>query len=115
MTNSRPPQVLIIGDACVDLILQVPQKSGNASQQKQPELHGGGTGATHDWNVGAEIVRRLNVPVILAGGLSPANVGDAIRAVKPWCVDSFSHTNLPGSRRKDPVRVKAFVNAARQV
>jgi phosphoribosylanthranilate isomerase len=73
----------------------------------------GATGAVHDWQISAEIVRRVNIPVILAGGLSPDNVAAAIRVVKPWCVDSFSHTNLPGSKRKDPARVKAFVTAAR--
>jgi len=73
----------------------------------------GATGATHDWAVSAEIVKRANIPVILAGGLSPDNVVEAIRSVKPWCVDSFSHTNLPGSKQKDPERVKAFVEAAK--
>jgi len=73
----------------------------------------GATGATHDWAVSAEIVSRVNIPIILAGGLSPDNVAEAIRHVKPWCVDSFSHTNLPGSKQKDPERVKAFVEAAK--
>ena len=73
----------------------------------------GATGALHDWSISAEIVRRANVPVILAGGLSAENVADAIRAVKPWGVDSFTHTNLPGTKQKDPARVRAFVEAAR--
>lgn len=73
----------------------------------------GATGAIHDWAVSAEIVKRVNIPVILAGGLSPDNVVEAIHSVKPWCVDSFSHTNLPGSKQKDPERVKAFVEAAK--
>lgn len=73
----------------------------------------GATGATHDWQISAEIVRRANIPVILAGGLSPGNVAAAIQVVKPWGVDSFTHTNLPGTKRKDPEKVKAFVTAAR--
>ena len=73
----------------------------------------GATGATHDWAISAEIVRRINIPVILAGGLSPENVAEAIRTVKPWCADSFTHTNIPDTKRKDPDRVKAFVKAAR--
>lgn len=73
----------------------------------------GATGATHDWSISAEIVRRVNVPVILAGGLHAGNVGEAIRTVRPWAVDSFSHTNTANSRRKDPLKVKAFVEAAR--
>ena len=73
----------------------------------------GATGAVHDWSVSAEIVRRVNIPVILAGGLSAGNVAEAIRVVKPWGVDSFTHTNRPGSKQKDPERVRAFVAAAR--
>jgi phosphoribosylanthranilate isomerase len=54
--------------------------------------------------------------VILAGGLSPENVADSIRAVGPWVVDSLTHTNRPlpgGGFRKDLARVEAFVAAAR--
>lgn len=82
-----------------------------------PDIAGiGASGATHDWAVSREIVRSVRVPVILAGGLSPENVGDAVRAVGPWGVDSLTHTNetLPGSGfRKDLVRARAFVEAAR--
>lgn len=72
----------------------------------------GATGTTHDWRVSAEIVRRINVPVILAGGLTPENVGEAVRLVRPWGVDSFTHTNIPGTKRKDRERVRAFAAAA---
>ena len=73
----------------------------------------GATGETHDWSVSAELVSKFNVPVILAGGLSPETVEEAVRTVRPWGVDSFSHSNLPGSVRKDPDRVVAFVRNAR--
>lgn len=73
----------------------------------------GATGAVHDWRVSAEIVRRVHIPVILAGGLSADNVAEAIRTVEPWGVDSFTHTNFDGEKRKDPARVRAFVAAAR--
>jgi phosphoribosylanthranilate isomerase len=76
----------------------------------------GASGHTHDWGISREIVQRTHVPVILAGGLSPDNVADAIRAVQPWGVDSLTHTNhaLPdGSFRKDLDRVRQFVAAAR--
>jgi phosphoribosylanthranilate isomerase len=74
----------------------------------------GATGRTHDWQVSAELVRRVHVPVILAGGLSPHNVAQAIRTVRPWGVDSFSLTNLPGpDGRKDPAKVRAFVANAK--
>ncbi len=73
----------------------------------------GATGEVHDWNVSARIVRQVNIPVILAGGLSPDNVQDAIRCVRPWAVDSYSHTNAEQSRYKDLRKVRAFVHAAR--
>jgi phosphoribosylanthranilate isomerase len=74
----------------------------------------GATGKTHDWSISRRIVEAVSTPVILAGGLSPENVADAIEAVRPWGVDSYTHTNIPGDRRrKDPARVRAFVGAAR--
>ena len=73
----------------------------------------GATGETHDWSVSKTIVERSRIPVILAGGLSAENVGDAIAAVRPWGVDSFTHTDVPGQRgKKDPARVRAFIAAA---
>ncbi len=73
----------------------------------------GATGETHDWSVSRTIVERSRIPVILAGGLSAENVADAIAAVRPWGVDSFTHTDVPGHRgKKDPVRVRAFTAAA---
>ncbi|HWQ19859.1 MAG TPA: phosphoribosylanthranilate isomerase, partial [Methanotrichaceae archaeon] len=50
----------------------------------------GGTGEVHDWSGSASIVKALSVPVILAGGLRPGNVGSAIRAVCPYAVDVSS-------------------------
>lgn len=76
----------------------------------------GATGLTHDWNISREIVARSSKPVILAGGLTPENVADAIQTVHPWGVDSLTHTNRPfgdGKFRKDIERVRAFVEAAR--
>ena len=58
----------------------------------------------------------MRVPVILAGGLSPENVAEAICAVRPWGVDSLTHTNRPmsgGGFRKDLELVEDFVTAAR--
>ena len=82
-----------------------------------PDIDGiGASGATHDWSISRAIVESVRIPVILAGGLSPENVADAIRAVRPWAVDSLTHTNRPlpdGGFRKDLDRVRAFVDAAR--
>jgi phosphoribosylanthranilate isomerase len=76
----------------------------------------GAAGVVHDWEVSAAIVAAVDVPVILAGGLSPDNVADAIAAVGPWGVDSLTFTNRPtdsGGFRKDLDRVGHFVAAAR--
>jgi phosphoribosylanthranilate isomerase len=84
-----------------------------------PDIAGvGASGAVHDWAVSRRIVESVAVPVILAGGLSPENVTDAIRVVRPWGVDSLTHTNRPlpgGGFRKDIDRVAAFAAAARAV
>ena len=82
-----------------------------------PDVAGvGASGAVHDWTVSRRIVETVAVPVILAGGLSPENVAEAIRVVRPWGVDSLTHTNRPlagGGFRKDLDRVAAFAAAAR--
>ena len=76
----------------------------------------GAAGTVHDWSISAEVVARVDVPVILAGGLSPDNVADAIRAVRPAGVDSLTLTNEPrpgGGFRKDLDAVERFVHTAR--
>jgi phosphoribosylanthranilate isomerase len=75
----------------------------------------GGTGAVHDWNHSAMIARSLqaaNVPVILAGGLRPENVAEAIRTVKPYAVDVSSGTETAG--KKDLEKILSFVREVRQ-
>jgi phosphoribosylanthranilate isomerase len=73
----------------------------------------GARGETHHWTVSREIVEQSRIPVILAGGLSAENVGEAIATVRPWGVDSFTHTDVAGNRgKKDPARVRAFIAAA---
>jgi phosphoribosylanthranilate isomerase len=73
----------------------------------------GATGKTHDWAISAEIVRSVKVPVILAGGLTPDNVGEAIRTVEPWAVDTHTGVEDPQGRR-DFARMRAFVQAVRR-
>lgn len=72
----------------------------------------GGTGLTHDWNISAEIVKTVKVPVILAGGLNPDNVKEAINKVKPFGVDV--NTGVKGlNGYKDPEKVKRFIEIAK--
>lgn len=74
----------------------------------------GATGLTHDWTISRRVVEAVGVPVILAGGLGPDNVVDAIRRVDPAGVDSETHTShVHDRRRKDLRKVEAFIAAAR--
>jgi len=74
----------------------------------------GATGQTHDWSLSAKLVKEISKPIVLAGGLSPENVAEAIQVVKPWGVDSFTKTNRSDlSMRKDPDLIRSFVDVAR--
>jgi phosphoribosylanthranilate isomerase len=74
-----------------------------------PHLRGG-TGETGDWRLAAALAGRY--PLLLAGGLGPANVAEAVRAVRPWGVDVSSGVeSAPG--QKDHAAVRAFVAAAK--
>ena len=72
----------------------------------------GGTGQTVDWGLAQEVAQSM--PVVLAGGLTPVNVAEAIARVRPYGVDVSSGVELsPG--KKDHRKVKAFIHAARLV
>ena len=73
----------------------------------------GVTGKVHDWEVSRRIVERCSVPVILAGGLTPENVTEAINTVHPWGIDSNTPLNLRKGK-KDLGKVRAFIEAIRQ-
>lgn len=74
----------------------------------------GGSGRIHDWTLSAEVVRRLpGVNVILAGGLTPINVSEALRSVHPWGVDVMTGVNSASRSKKDAEKIHALVRAAR--
>jgi phosphoribosylanthranilate isomerase len=76
----------------------------------------GATGHTHDWDLSRSIVEAVTAPVILAGGLGPENVADAMRIVRPAGVDSETRTSRTDDRRrKDLDKVRRFVDLARSV
>lgn len=76
----------------------------------------GAAGITHDWNWSKAIVQQAECKVILAGGLGPDNVSEAIRVVKPFGVDSLTRTNKKANNRseKDIDKVREFCKNAKK-
>jgi phosphoribosylanthranilate isomerase len=72
----------------------------------------GGTGRTHDWRVSKRVVESVSVPVFLAGGLAPWNVGHAIRSVSPFGVDLCSSVRTEGALEGE--RLADFLEAVRR-
>src|SRR5262245_39742693 len=76
----------------------------------------GALGVTHSWDIDRKIVESVRIPVIIAGGLGPDNVVDAIRRVQPAGVDSKTKTDKDdGSHTKDLQKVKQFVVRAKSL
>jgi phosphoribosylanthranilate isomerase len=71
----------------------------------------GGTGMPHNWEVSSEIVLHAGMPVILAGGLNPENVRDAVRNVRPYAVDAASGVETDG--KKDEKKIIDFIKNAK--
>lgn len=78
------------------------------------------TGRTCDWDIAAELVAHSTTPVILAGGLGPDNVKDAILKVNPFGVDSCTATNAQDDTgrairfKKDPQKLRRFIRNIRE-
>lgn len=76
-----------------------------------PSAGYGGSGRTFDWSLVAEVAREM--PVVLAGGLTPENVGEAVRGVRPWAVDVASGVeSAPGV--KDAEKMRRFIEMAKE-
>lgn len=71
----------------------------------------GGAGVKLDWQMAAQVAQRL--PIVLAGGLRPDNVAEAIRTVRPWAVDVSSGVETEGAKSIEKIR--AFIGAAKGV
>jgi len=75
-----------------------------------PHLHGG-TGQAGDWDLAAQIAKKY--PLLLAGGLNPDNVAQAIQTVNPWGVDVSSGVEATKGK-KDHLKVKAFIETVKR-
>ncbi len=71
----------------------------------------GGTGCVHDWDLSRRIAEETELPLILAGGLKPENVQEAIRTVSPYAVDTASGVETSG--KKDAVKIRSFIEEVR--
>jgi len=71
----------------------------------------GGTGRVHNWDLSREIVDSVDIPIILAGGLNPNNVANAIENVKPYGVDLCSGVRT--DKKLDREKLSAFFDAVR--
>jgi phosphoribosylanthranilate isomerase len=106
--------VWVMGDESVAIAKKFEQSADTVildSVNKETGVRGG-TGKTHDWGISRKIVESTPLPVILAGGLNPGNVVEAIETVRPYAVDVNSGVaNADGT--KDFLRVKEFVDRAK--
>ncbi len=100
-------KVLRVDDASdlADRIAAYPDSNGILLDTRVPGRYGG-TGQTMDWAG----LPRLDCPVILAGGLTPENVGEAIRIVRPWAVDVSGGVERDKGV-KDHDRIRRFIQA----
>lgn len=78
-----------------------------------PGTERGGTGRSHDWQRVAHLIEELRSPVVLAGGLTPKNVGEAAKIARPFAVDVASGVERTGGQ-KDADAVQSFVKNVRR-
>jgi phosphoribosylanthranilate isomerase len=117
LPGTRRVQVIHVEDECaLDMIGgYAPYVHAYLLDSGRPDLGVpafGGTCRIHDWRISAEFVRRSPHPVFLAGGLSPANVGEAIRRVRPFGVDLCSGLRTEGGL--DSNKLGVFMKAVHQ-
>ena len=97
------------------LLDSVPHKGkakGKGEGGESQESVQGGTGVKHDWGISKSVVAALRKPVILAGGLNPENVSEAVREVRPFAVDVSSGVEN-ASGWKDEAKVRKFISTVK--
>ena len=109
LRESVPARVIAAVDAAdPDRVRAVAPAVDAVLMDSVDESGGGGTGETHDWTATAEVAAGVDAPVVLAGGLTPDNVAEAVETVRPFAVDVASGVERTGGR-KDHDAVDAFV------
>lgn len=103
--------VHVVDDASLLRAVDVARLADAVLLDSRTEDRIGGTGRTHDWSLSRRIVEALDVPVVLAGGLTPDNLSEALGIVRPYAVDVNSGVD-DSAGDKDPDRVTRFVTQA---
>ncbi|KAH9912174.1 N-anthranilate isomerase [Fomitopsis serialis] len=121
-------RVVHVGESGVDAVAEVTRPGLNQFVLLDAVRPGGdglsgGSGAKLDWEVARAVVERGEVPgvkgaegrmpIILAGGLTPENIKEAVETVRPWAVDVSGGVEGASGRRKDTAKVRAFIKAAK--
>lgn len=101
LISCRPEDAHLVPDLADALVLDAATADGY-----------GGTGQRTDWNAARAARQNASVPIILAGGLTPENVIDAIRHVEPYGVDVSS--GVETDQKKDSAKIAAFLAAAQE-
>ena len=104
-------RVLHVGPdtAAAALLAEARQPPATITMLDTQTARHGGSGVPFDWDVARAVAAQR--PLMLAGGLTPANVAEAVGRVRPWAVDVSSGVETDG--RKDPDKITAFISAAR--
>jgi phosphoribosylanthranilate isomerase len=107
-------KVTVEDESCITRLLEIQSSVDAILLDSVNRITGqvGGTGLTHDWNISAHLRRISARPIILAGGLRPSNVHQAVLAVDPAAVDVNSGVESKDGK-KDLRLVKEFVASAR--
>jgi len=117
--DEMPEMLAVLDGKAFKVFRGVPQSLDGFAREEAPALlvdasvkgSYGGTGVTADWDRAAELAKQY--PLLLAGGLTPENVAEAIERVQPWGVDVASGVeSSPGE--KDPAKMRDFVQAVRK-
>lgn len=122
--RSAESAAAVAAETDVDVLLAVDADEPDAARRAANAADGlvvdstgpegaGGTGRTHDWGRTRRLVAELDVPVVLAGGLTPRNVADAAAMVRPFAVDVSTGVERAGGA-KDHDAVRRFVEGARR-